>query len=182
MDIVKKAALVAEPKIEEPREEVKAAAVKEDVDTDSGAAGTAAKKKHFDRKAYKAAKMKESKAATTDAVTEKAKATDAETTETETVEDIQAKFLKIHPKKVHNIDPAKLKAALRGEDIYTNYFDPAVTKKHSTVFYLSIYCIVFGCIVFVIYTACIGKNSNSSKNTIKRYIRQLRGKHKGSER
>ena len=95
------------------------------------------------------------------------------------IEELKSKLFKIHPKKEHDIDPKRLEAALRGEDITRNFMDPALKHSHSTVYYIIFYVSVFGCVLFFIFTVCLGKSSGGfNKHTLKRYIRQMRGKEK----
>lgn len=95
------------------------------------------------------------------------------------IEELKSKLFRIHPKKEHFIDPKRLQAALRGEDINVNFMDPALKHSHSTLYYIIFYISIFGCVIFFIFTVCIGKSSGGfNKHTIKRYIRQMRGKEK----
>lgn len=95
------------------------------------------------------------------------------------IEELKSKLFKIHPKKEHAIDPKRLEAALRGEDINVNFMDPALKHSHSTIYYIIFYVTVFGCVIFFIFTVCLGKSSGGfNKHTLKRYIRQMRGKEK----
>lgn len=73
-----------------------------------------------------------------------------------------------------SIDKAKLRKALRGEDLHTNILDPAITHSHSTFFFVLIYITLFGSVILCVYAFCL--KDPSTRYVLKHYLRKVRGK------
>lgn len=83
--------------------------------------------------------------------------------------------LKLH-KTAKLADKEILRAALRGEDLNTGLFDPALKHTHSTAYYIIFYCLIVGVMLLVLYLICFDGQSNYARTQLKHYLRRMRGK------
>jgi hypothetical protein len=74
------------------------------------------------------------------------------------------------------MDREKVRMALRGEDIHTNLLDPAIKHTHSTFYYIVLYCVVSGILLFIVQRTCLGSQGSHTRYALKHYLRKLRGK------